>query len=168
MKLIALIWLTACLTTAAYAQKKKPTHWFSQKLKSADSVLMISHYKTKGNMMVDTNGQIIPFQELILNNKPNYAVVLERKLITAKAIDSLVRILTRPAPRRIYALSGCFSPHHAIFIFKGNQTSYLNLCFDCKREESSKDLFKLPVFDPKRWEDLRAFYIKQGFKYQLK
>lgn len=168
MKLIALMLLTACFTIAAYAQKKKPTHWFSQKLKSADSVLMISHHKTKGHMAVDSNGNLIPFQELILNNKPNYAVVLERKLITGKAIDSLVRILTRRAARDNYALAGCFSPHHAIFIFKGNETSYLNLCFDCKRGEASKDLFKLPIFDPKRWEELKAFYVKQGFKYQLK
>lgn len=168
MKLITLILLAGCFTTTSHAQKKVAPHWFSQKLKSADSVLMVSHHKTKGHMAVDSNGNLIPFQELMLGNQPNYAVILERKLIKGSAVDSLIRILTRPAARGNYVLKGCFSPHHALFIFKGNKTSYLNLCFDCKREESSDDLFKLPIFDPRRWEELKAFYVKQGFKYQLK
>lgn len=167
MKLIALLLLTLCLTVASYAQKTT-NHWFSQKLKSSDSILMVSHHRTKGHMEIDSMGNQVPIQELILNNKPNYSIVLERKLIKGKAIDSLVSIVTRPSAKKQYALASCFSPHHAIFIFKGDKISYLNLCFDCVRAERSEDLFKLPIFDLKRWSELKFFFIKQGFKYQLK
>ncbi len=168
MKITVLILLTICITTVSYAQKNTTKNWLAKKLKSADSILIISHHRTKGHHEIDSAGNEAPIQELVLNNKPNYAIVKERKLIKGKAIDSLIKILGRPSIKGNFALTGCFSPHHALFIFSGTNTSYLNICFDCHREESSEDLVKLPYFDLKRWDELKAFYINQGFTYQLK
>lgn len=168
MKILVLFLLTTCISIATYGQKHTTKNWLSKKFKSADSILIISHHRTKGHHESDSTGKEIPIQELILNNKPNYSIVKERKLIKGQAIDSLIKILGRPSIKGNFALAGCFSPHHAIFVFSEAKTSYLNICFDCHREESSEDLFKLPNFDPKRWDELKAFYINQGFTYRLK
>jgi hypothetical protein len=58
-------------------------------------------------------------------------------------------------------------PHHAVFLIKNGNTSYVDICFGCHRFETSKDMQRLYAFDNRKWIELEEFFMKLGFRYQL-
>jgi hypothetical protein len=166
---IAVSVLIFCFTSTSYSQKANTGAWLKLKLKRADSVLITAHEPTKGIVRIDSAGNQMPSPKLILDGKPNYGVIRESKFIKGKAVDSLIQILDRPFKNNSLpvTLAACYVPRHSIFVFNGNQLSYIDICFECNRWERSEDLSKLGEFDSRKWREIKAFMISQGLTYKL-
>ena len=80
----------------------------------------------------------------------------------------MIEVLTRKPLKEQIAVSGCFDPHHAIFIFKEGQISYLDICFTCRGLVVSDDIsVSYEDFDQKKWEELHEFIQQLGLTYEL-
>jgi hypothetical protein len=55
---------------------------------------------------------------LLNAGKPNLKIIKERKLITGRRLDALIKILEKAAPDSEVIVHACFEPQHAIFIIK--------------------------------------------------
>ncbi|GAA4504729.1 hypothetical protein GCM10023172_31470 [Hymenobacter ginsengisoli] len=159
--IIALLWLT-CST--APIQK---ADWLIAKINAADTVILASHKGTAGDVEVDAHDNELPFPKLIIAGKPNYKILIEHQTITGAQRTVLGQILARPFQDAASVTAHCFSPHHAVFIIKNGRTSYLDICFDCHGYTSSKDLARLGDFDTRKWIELKQYFKKLGFRYEL-
>ena len=157
-----------CLLTPFFYISQKNESWLSLKFKNADSVLLVSHEDTKGVTIVDDAGNRIPLPELIIKGKPNYKIIRERQIIGGEQLDRLIQILDSPDTSRILEEAKCYMPHHTIFLFKNGKLSYVDICFSCKRFETSDDLYKISKFDDRKWDELEKLFAGFGFKYKLK
>jgi hypothetical protein len=167
MKFTLILLSTTFLLTVSYSQTKDLKTLLSQKFRLADSVSITSHEPTSGIVLVDSLGKEIPLPNLLKNNKPNYKIVKEHKLLLKTSIDSLINILGRPFKDKVISVGGCYVPRQTIFIFKGNKLSYIDICFHCRNYETSKDLSFLHAFDKRKWNELEGFFIRQGLSYEL-
>jgi hypothetical protein len=140
--------------------------WLSLKFKKADSVLLVSHEDTEGVVIVDDAGNRSPPPGLIIKGKPNYKIIRERQIIGGKQLDQLIQILSRPIKSGIDEAK-CYMPHHSIFLFKNGKLSYIDVCFSCRKFETSGDLKKINQFDEPKWEELEKLFTRLGFKYEL-
>jgi hypothetical protein len=141
--------------------------WISQKFKNADTILLVSHDDTQGYAFVDSAGNRLPNPKLFLGNKPNYTIIKERRIISGRDLDSLIQILAGHFIDSIVTGSGCYMPHHTIFIFRDGELSYIDLCFWCRSFTTSKDLDEMHAFDKRTWDELENYFRKFGFKYKL-
>ena len=163
-----LLSITLILTICLSALSQDNNDWLIKKIKSADTVLLVSHEITAGVAIVDdSTGKQIPLPKLTIAGKPNYAIIKERQIITDSQLDTLINILTRPFQDHKIEGAKCFMPHHAIFLIKKNKTSYFDICFGCYQFDTSKDLSKIYAFDNRKWAELHDFFLKLGFKYEL-
>ncbi|MBS1732857.1 MAG: hypothetical protein JST02_06130, partial [Bacteroidetes bacterium] len=80
---------------------KDESQLITDKLKNADSILLISH----------ASGEI--GSEIIKGGALNEKIVTQRKLITGKSFDSLLTILSSPTQKDSIVSSKCFDPHHS-------------------------------------------------------
>jgi hypothetical protein len=144
-------------------------HWLFNKFKTADTILLVSHDLVKGStdQYVDINNKTIPFPELTFDNKPNFKIIKEQVILNDKQKDTLLKILERPFKDSTIK-QGCILTHHAIFIIKNGKTSFLNLSFECRSFETSKDLKRIENFDDRRWDELEAFFRQMGFTSYLR
>jgi hypothetical protein len=140
--------------------------WLGLKFKNADSVLLASHEDTEGIVIVDYAGNRIPLPKLIIKGKPNYKIIKERQIVSGKKLDELIQILNRPI-KSGFDVGKCYMPHHSIFLFKNGRLSYIDVCFLCRRFETSDDLKKIDHFDERQWEELGKLFARLGFKYKL-
>ena len=153
--------------TSSYVFSQNNTNWLSKKMKAADTVLVISHVATTGVMNEDETGKFISPPELIIGDKLNDSIVIERSIITGAQLDVLIRILTQPLQSKNIYVAKRFIPHHAIILIKNGKVSYIDICFACHGYVWSKDLESLGSFDNYKWNALESFFLKQGFKYKL-
>ena len=159
-----MILLVQLISSTTFAQDGESI--VKKKLESADSILLVSHQDTEGVKVVDSLGRNVALPALIIRNTPNYKIFTERKIIDSAERNTLVKILEHPSGKKI-EIGMCFMPHHAILIFKSGNVSYIEICFGCRRFETSKDLKKLGAFDSPKWAELEAYFKKLGFKYEL-
>jgi hypothetical protein len=141
--------------------------WLRDRLKNADTVLLVSHEDTQGVVIMDSTGKRKLRQKLLVAGRPNHSIIKEQNVLTGADLDTLIKILARPYSDRQYETSKCFMPHHAIFIIRQGKTSFIEICFGCRGIDTSKDLEKLYAFDERKWTELENYFIKLGFKYQL-
>ncbi len=94
-------------------------------LTEADSVIIVRHETL---LVPGKPGRASTKKEIIIDGKPNYAIILELHKLDHKSIDSLAFILTKESNDDI-TIMNCFVPHHTIYIFKNETLSYFDLCF---------------------------------------
>jgi hypothetical protein len=159
--------LILALPSLTYSQVKQS--WLNTKIAKSDSVFLVSHQEREGSdeIMLDSAGNEIPFPKLIAGGKLNYQIIKEKTILTGKQIDTLIQILSRPFQDKMITEGKCFEPHHTIFLIKNNTISFIDICFSCRQFETSTDLARIPVFDNRRWRELKAFFLRHGHRYKL-
>lgn len=162
LTIISFVMLTSWSTASAQANT-----WLRQKLKNADTVLLVSHEVTAGIAIIDSVGKNIPLPKLLIDEKPNYSIFKEQKVLSGAQLDTFINIFTRPFESRTIEMGKCFMPHHAILIIKNGNTSYVDICFGCQRFDTSKDMQTLYALDNRKWTEIYDFFVKLGFKYKL-
>lgn len=163
-QLSIIVFFTLTITATASAQQ---TNWLNAKMKSADTILLVSHEVTAGVGLEDSLGNRVPLPKLVVKGHPNTAIIKEQQIITGAELDTLIKILERPFADRTIEMGQCFMPHHAIFLIKSGKTSYIDICFGCHGFDTSKDLQKLYAFDKRKWTELYDYFVRLGFKYEL-
>jgi hypothetical protein len=154
------------ISLSAFSQDKDD--WLVKKIKSADTILLVSHEVTAGVTIVDdSTGKQLPLPKLTIAGKPNYQIIKEQQVITGLQLDTLIKILDRPFQDTKVEVGKCFMPHHAILLIKKSKTSYIDICFGCRRFDTSKDLKQLYEFDNRKWTELENLFLRLGFKYEL-
>ena len=149
-----------------------------QRILSADSIVLISHVltvefapkivedwdKTKKRPPVK---KYAPYPKYLKNEKINSAIIKQRKAISKLEMNELSEIFTFEKVIEINQIK-CDMPHHSIIIFKNNDQSYIDVCFGCKRVNTSKDINITEAdFTENKWQKLKAFFNKHGLTYQL-
>lgn len=132
------------------------------KLKKADTVLLISHI---GSVSNEAKGDIFP--DILIGQKLNFAIVKERKKLSKGKIDSLIVILSLPTNIDNIVLSRCFDPHQTILIYKNNKISYIDMCFHCWGLRTSEDLNEIKGYDVSKWKKIQLFFKQNGFVYKM-
>ncbi len=142
---------------------------FKKQLKNADTILLISHKMIEGStdQVFDRTGNIVILPKLVVNEHLNTAVIIEQKVISDKAVDSLLDILTLHFPDGPNQQGGCFVSRQSIIIIKNSKVSYIDICFHCHSYETSEDLKELFYIDFNQWDLLVSFFRRQGFTYEL-
>jgi hypothetical protein len=123
------------------------------KLLTADSAIIISY---------ESPADSIQGLEYLLNKKDFFTSIVKKKhFLTKTQLDTLSNILTRGD--RILGrktTTKYFKPRQGILIYRSNLISYIDICFSCKRIETSKDI-QFDDFDigAKKWDDMKRFFI---------
>jgi hypothetical protein len=124
----------------------------------ADSVIITKHETL---VVPGKPGRASTTKEIIINGKPNYAIILQSHKLDDKSIDSLAFILTKN-PDGDAVTMNCFYPHHTVYIFKKGILSYLDICFGCHRFSRSNDI---KTGDHKltneTWVELESFFARR-------
>ena len=136
-------------------------------MQDADTVLLDSHEVTAGVGIVDSLGNLIPLQKLVVSGRPYVGIIKEQQIITGAQLDSFIKILARPFADRLIETGKYFMPNHAVFLIKNGITSYIDICFGCRDFDTSKDLQRLYAFDNRKWVELESYFVKIGFKYVI-
>jgi hypothetical protein len=151
-----------------------------QKILEADSVVLISHILTrefapkikrdyeKGTKKVNYkkwNSLYPPAPSFLINGKINREIFVEKISLTNSGKASLINILIKiSTPREIKAMQ-CDMPRHSIIIYKNNKHSYIDICFGCKRINTSNDIdFSVIGIDDEKWGNLQKFFMANGIK----
>ena len=138
------------------------------KIQSADSVILVSHEATAGEVIRDDEtGKSTPPPQLFLKGKLNTEIIKERKVLNALAVQQLKELIIRPFEDSIISSVMCYFPHHSILIYKKKRISHLELCFGCHKFKTSQDLKELGYFDKRKWKELFAFFKLNDMKYEL-
>ncbi len=151
--------------SSIFASAQKQPSKLERMFLEADTVYLVRHIITAGVKMVDKEtGKEVPFPPLLVNGRPNYSIWQESKVLKDTSLKKLTRILSRPYKNKSRVVETCnciFTPSHAIFVIKGNKTSFLNFGFMSDKLEASND-FPLEEFDGQRWNELYDFSEQQG------
>jgi hypothetical protein len=162
--------LSVLVITGPLRSQPRNEKWLVSEFKNADSILLISHEPTMGSTddFVDSSsGKSIDLPKLIIKCKLNRQIIKEEKVIHGSEIDTLLKILIRPEEDSIIYQGGCFRPRQSIILLKNHKTSYIDICFHCGSYEVSKDLNEIPEFDNQRWDELEAYFRRNGLTYEL-
>ncbi len=138
----------------------------SKSLLESDSIIVASHESTSYPVDDLKTGKTLPPPELITNGIPNATIIHEQKKLGKKQIKLLDSILTVSAIEDSVA-SLCFQPRHAVFIYKKNQLSFIDFCFDCHSYSVSPDIKERIILDDTKWKNLFQFFKDMGLKYEL-
>ena len=144
--------LTFCQHSSERIEKLK------LKLADSDSIILVSYDD------VNNSNEISPILD---NGKLNLSSVHEKKVIDHKSLNKLLDILSAPFKQAEDAAS-CFMPHHAIILVRRNVYSSVEICFQCRQIRTSPDV-ELTNYDLDRnkWRQLKLYFKKAGFKYEL-
>jgi hypothetical protein len=162
------------------AQTTNAINKVKQKILEADSVVLISHILTrefapkikrdyeKGTKKVNYkkwNSLYPPAPSFLINGKINRKIFVETISLTNSEKNSLINILVKRTTSREIKMIQCDVPRHSIIIYKNNKQSYIDICFGCKRINTSNDIaFSVINMDDEKWEDLQGFFIANGIK----
>lgn len=141
----------------------------NSKLLSADSIIIVSHESTAGVSVIDSvTGKYLPHPKLLIKGKLNEQIIHERTTLLDTAVKRLSSIITRPFQDTVIEIGKCFLPHHAIVAFKSNRTSFIDICFGCRRIATSKDIkIVSDDFDNRKWKELIDFFQQYNMRYEL-
>jgi hypothetical protein len=165
------------LFVAAKGQSSENIKQAQQKILSADSIVLISHVltvefapkiaedwdKTKKRQ----SQRKIIYPTYLKNGKINPAIIKQRNVISKIEANELSQILMYEIVEGTNQIK-CNWPHHSILVYKKNKLSYLDICFDCKRINTSSDInLSESDFTENKWEKLKLFFKKIGLNYEL-
>lgn len=124
----------------------------------ADSVIIVRHETL---LVPGKPGRVSTTKKIVINEKPNYSIILQSHKLDQKSIDSVVFILTKNPHGDIVTMN-CFEPHHTIYIFKKETLSYLDICFGCHRFSKSTDI-KTGGHEltNETWIELESFFARR-------
>jgi hypothetical protein len=159
----------------ALSLNAQTTNDIIQRISQADSVVLISHILTRefgpiikydtevgGKKSKPRSPQRPPF---LKNGKINRKIIVEATSLTSAGRLNLITILSRKEILREIKMMQCDLPRHSIIIYKNNKQSYIDICFSCKRINTSKDIeFSEIGFDEEKWEDLQKYFMASGIK----
>ena len=81
----------------------------------------------------------VTYPTYLKNGKINPAIIKQRKAISKTETIELSQTLASEKVEEINQTK-CNMPHHTIIIYKNNSQSYIDLCFYCKKLNTSKDI----------------------------
>ncbi|MCU0437644.1 MAG: hypothetical protein MUC49_06985 [Raineya sp.] len=141
------------IDTTKYNQNKEMVN----AIKEADSVFLISHISC-----------CIGSEPIVKENQINKDVLKEYIKISRKSRVRLIHILAKDNKPKTDFTSFCFEPHHAIIMFLKGKTSYINICFSCRKYQLSDKDEGYYSFDYQKWEELKNYFMSFRFKYELR
>ncbi len=145
-----------CLSCKAQSETIKT------KLEKADSIVIVSHIAIPELIKKDEKPEE---RHLVLNNKLNEKLILNRLPIKGTDKKTLISILSQPFQDTLIEEGKCFIPRNAILIYKNHKISYIEICFTCKEIEISTDIImENKDFDNLTWKKLEEFFIKLSLK----
>jgi hypothetical protein len=150
----------------AYGQLEKKSVKVS--ILSADTVLIVSHDLTYSEIIDRKTGKKAMSPPVVVNQRSNIDIIHEKVILSDSLKNQLIRILTKPNGNTKYDMARCFLPHHSILLMKSGKTSYIEICFDCKRLDASKTIETSDIhYSKEMWTELKDFFIRSGIKYQI-
>jgi hypothetical protein len=182
MKKIFLFLPILLFTLNLNAQNTYAINRLNQKILVADSVVLISHNLTrefapkikrdyeKGTKKINYkkwNSLYKPAPIFLINGKINRKIIVETISLSNSGKANLINILAKRKMSREVKMMQCDQPRHTIIIYKNNTESYIDICFGCKRINTSNDIkFSVIDMDDEKWEDLQKFFMASGIKKQ--
>lgn len=179
---ISILAFSFLLFLSAKGQSSENIKQLQGKILSADSIVLISHVltaeyapkivrdwdKTDGKSgKTKTLIKKIPNPKFLKNEKINPTIIKQRKTISKAEITELSQIFKYEIVAETNQIK-CNQPHHSILNYKKNILSYIDICFDCKHINTSKDIALTEAdFNDNKWERLKNFFKKNGLTYQL-
>lgn len=134
---------------------------------SADTVLIVSHNLTYGDV-IQEGSEPIPPPLIVENERPNSKIIHETVILTDSLRNRLIKILTESNKSGRIEMAGCFMPHHAVLLTKNGKTSFIEICFGCRRIFASDDIGTDDIqYAQKMWVDLERFFSANGIHYQI-
>ena len=152
-------------TSAILRVKDSTEKYLSNSFANADSIILITRrVKTREEFFADPMANDIP---IVTDGQLNSKIITARTYIFGKSIDTLIQILSRSITIKTEATkcSG-FNPHYSILISTKKQYFYIDLCLNCTKFKTSKDLSSL-LFDDRKWTELERFFIQNGLNPNL-
>lgn len=158
-----MLWLFSMMALSNFGQSSTPN--LLDKFKDSDSVIIVSH-----ESLYKRTPEGIEFQQILINGVPNSSLIIEKKLLTKKYIKSLGTTLSTHKPVEPGGLpesSGCFDPHHAIFIYKNGICFCMDICFSCTNYRLTEQLVvpENMLGSHYDWDNLKQFFKNQGITY---
>jgi hypothetical protein len=138
------------------------TDEFKLKLTQADSIHLVSH-----------ENDVDP-----LTGKSKSPFIKEDSTINTKAIKESITI-GKGSALKLYNIlisdwgntiepASCFTPHHALLIYKNGICSYIDICLGCRTYAVSADLKGLKILtDQDSWKGLYTFLKQRDFHYEM-
>jgi hypothetical protein len=162
MKMIWLLGLIFGCTAFAQGQKEKAELY--DMLVTADSVQIASH---KDLLWVEeTPPYGSGWHKLIVDNKVNDTIIKERANLNNVAVKELFDVLAFASPDEELYQPYCFNPHHVIFIYKGNDLFYLDICLQCYGAAASSPVKDILITN-KSYKAVAGFFRKHKILYKL-
>lgn len=105
----------------------------------------------------------------IANDTICYSQLDEIKTLSNSEIDSLTDILYNvgfKGPVHTFSLTMCFIPRNAILFIdsSGKMFDYVEICFQCQRNEASSDKIELGEFCNEKYDLLKKFFTSSGLE----
>lgn len=136
---------------------------FSQKIISADTILLVTHRQTEGSIVRDIKtGKYVYADTVVVNGRPNSKVITESKMLSALQRKKLVSILKQPCPDKSIETCKCFVPFHAILVIKDRFASYIEICFACNSFRTSEKNASRDYLDKQKQEGLKRLFAAVG------
>ena len=170
--------LSTLLANISYGQTNENIKLLRQKIKTADSIIIISHEVTAeyGARMApdwdirDTSMNLKKWYKLhplplkfFERGKLNKKIIVESLLLVDSNKNVLSKILLRQVLIKSLTYAKCDEPRHTIIIYKNSKQTFIDICFGCRRTHTSKDIdFSEFYLDEQKWNDLENFFKANG------
>jgi hypothetical protein len=129
----------------------------AQLLQNADSILLVSHEQTYGQIFNKKNDSYTETERLVENGMLNRKLINKTVVIEGKEKDSLISILTQPVIGEQIDQARCFDPRHAIIVISKKDVAYLEICFACTGVSTDKLDISTADFDKAKWDAMYRF-----------
>jgi hypothetical protein len=156
--------LTQIIFNVSKGQTTENINRLKQIIKSADSVVLISHQSEFVNPdeIADKTDTVKDYK-IWDNGKINRQVIIESQLLLDSDKINLSKILLRQVLKKRLQFAECDDPQHSIIIYKKNKQSYIDICFGCRRIHTSTDIeFSESYLDERKWQQLESFFKRKG------
>lgn len=130
-------------------------------LTESDSVIIVKHETL---VVPGKPGWPSTTKEILINGKPNDDIILTSTKLSRRSINSLAVILTKETAGDIVTMA-CFDPHHAVYIFRKEKVSYLDICFGCRQFSYTKEINTGGhQLTNETWLELESFFNAEGIE----
>lgn len=162
MKLLDLVVLLSCFIPEMHAQAEKTDLYYM--LVTADSVQIASHEDLL--WVEETPPYRSGYHKLIVDNKVNDTIIKERANLNKVAVKELFDALVFASSDEDLHQISCFTPHHALFIYKGSDLFYLDICFQCYGAAASSPVKDILIRN-ESYQEVAGFFRKHKILYKL-
>jgi hypothetical protein len=177
-KFLLLILIFNLLNFDSRGQSIEDIKLLDQKIIKADSIFLISHKSTReyGGRVVpdwdisDTSMNLKKWYKLnppkpkfLINGSINKKIIVESFKLTKQDRLILSNILLRQVNLDTVELLKCDQPAHSIIFYHNQKTSFIDICFGCKKIHTSKDInLDESNVDNKKWAELKKYFKVKG------